>query len=80
MQPKERHLWKHNGNVTMFVVDYHYPNCNYEFQKTKDNTYWFILILFVLFNFFIENTGKLLLKNTMPTRKFIKFVKTYSIC
>lgn len=41
----------------MFDVDYHYPNCNYEFQKTKDNKYWFILILFVLFNFFIENTG-----------------------
>lgn len=64
----------------MFVVDYHYPNCNYEFQNTKDNKYCFILILFVLFNFLIENTGKLLLKNTMPTRKFITFVKTGSIC
>lgn len=64
----------------MFVVNYHYPNCNYEFQKIKDTKYCYILIVFVLFNFLIENTGKLLLKNTMPTRKCITFVNTGSIC
>lgn len=64
----------------MLVVNYHYPNCHYDFQKTKDNNYCVILILFVLFNFLIDNTGKLLLKNTMPTRKSITFVKTGSIC
>lgn len=64
----------------MFVVDYHYPIAIMNFKKKKDNKYWFILVLFVLFNFFIGNTGKLLLKNTMPTRKFITFVKTGSIC
>lgn len=64
----------------MFVVNYHYLNCNYEFQKIKDTKYCFILILLVLINFLIENTVKLLFKNTMPTKKFITFVKTGSIC
>lgn len=64
----------------MCVVDYHYPIAIMNFKKKKDNKYWFILVLFILFNFFIGNTGKLLLKNTMPTRKCITFVKTGSIC
>lgn len=39
----------------MFVVDYHYPIAIMNFKKKKDNKYCFILVYFVLFNFFIKN-------------------------